>query len=339
MANVGLDIGSYAIKILVGKPSGKGLSVERAVEVPNPIGAILAADAEHRQTLVTALSTTFKEQKLPTSGVRVSLAESMVVSKVVTMPLLSEAELASAIQWQVEQHIPIPLEQMDYEYSVLRRSNPKDAVQDMDVLIIGGQKQYVSDLADLLLEAGLDVEAMETDTLALLRILALQLAPNENAALLHLGASSSSITLLLKGNINFAQAIPTGGVLFSRAIERGVGLDPARAEEYKRTYGLQAQQLEGRVRAALVPIIDSLATELQKALRFFSAQHPGETINRVYVSGGSIYLPELLPYLSQSLSVELVPVELNRLEGFTFKEPIAQDSRFLVAAGLVLKEV
>jgi type IV pilus assembly protein PilM len=338
MASLGLDIGSYAIKILVGKKSGPGLAVERALEVPNPIGSVLAGDAQQRQKLIDALANTFKEQKLPMSNIRVSLAESMVVTKVVTMPILSEAELASAIQWQVEQHIPIPLEQMDYEYSVLRRSQPKDPIQDMDVLLLGAQKQYVSDLADLLLDAGLDVTAMETDTLAQLRVLALLMPPNENAALLHLGASASSITLLLHGNINFSQAVPTGGVLFSRAIERGVGLDAARAEEYKRTYGLQAQQLEGRVRAALVPIIDSLTAEVQKALRFFSAQHPGENITRVYVSGGSIYLPELLPYLSQALSVELVPVEMGRLEGFTFKEPIAQDSRFVVAAGLLLKE-
>ncbi len=49
MSNVGLDIGSYAIKILVGKKSGQGLAIERAVEVSNPIGSVLASDAEKRQ--------------------------------------------------------------------------------------------------------------------------------------------------------------------------------------------------------------------------------------------------------------------------------------------------
>lgn len=338
MANVGLDIGSYAIKIIVGKKKGRGLDVERAVEVVNPIGSLIPSDAQQRQKLIETLKVLFKEQKIPTGNVRVSLAESMVVTKVVTMPVLSDAELASAIQWQVEQHIPIPLEQMDYEYTVLRRSEPKDKVQNMDVLIIGAQKQYISDLADLFLEAGLDVSQMETDTLAQLRILSLLLQPQENAAHLHLGASSSTFSLIWHGYLNFAQAIPSGGVLFSRAIERGVGLDAARSEEYKRTFGLQAQQLEGRVRAALLPILDALGAEIQKGLHYFSTQHPGEQISRVYVSGGSLYLPELLPYFSQSLSVELVPVELNRIEGFTFREQIAQDSRFIVAAGLAMRE-
>ncbi len=338
MPNVGVDLGSYAIKVLVGKKKGRGLAVERAAEAMNPIGSLLPTDADQRQKLVTALSSLFKEQHLPTSNLRLGLSESMVVTKVVTMPSLSDAELASAIQWQVEQHIPIPLEQMEYEYSVLRRSNPKDKVQDMQVLIIGVQKQYVTDLADIFLDAGLDVSFMETDTLATLRVLALMLQPEENTAYLHLGATSSSIVLLWHGNLNFAQAIPSGGTLFTRAIERGVGLDAARAEEYKRTFGLQAQQLEGRMRAALAPIIDALAMELQKALRFFTTQHPGEAVGRIYVSGGSLYLPELLPYLSQILSLEVVPVELSRLEEITFREALPQDSRFLVAAGLALKE-
>lgn len=338
MATVGLDIGSYAIKAIVGKRKNHSLDVEKAVELANPIGMVFTTDAQLRQQLLTALMAFFKDNKISTSNVRVSLPESVSATKVVTMPLLSDAELGSAIQWQVEQHIPIPLEQMQYEYTVLRRSNPKDAVQDMDVLMIGAQKQLVQDFADMLLDAGLDVTTMETDTLAQIRVLETLLKPEENVALLHIGAVSTTVVLIWHGTINFVQVIPSAGALFSRAIERGVGLDAARAEEYKRTYGLQPQQLEGRVRAALTPVVDALGLEIQKVLRFFSSQHQGETISRVYVTGGSLYLPELLPYLSQLLSVEMVPIELTTLEGYKFAEQVKQDSRFVVAAGLALRE-
>lgn len=338
MKVVGLDIGSYAIKAVVGKPKKDGGEIQQAVEVPNPIGAIYPDNPQKRQQLIDTLVKMFNDYKLPQSNIRVALSESLVSTKLVTMPLLSEAELASAIQWQVEQHIPIPLEEMEYEYAVLRRSVKDDPVQNMDVLMIGVKKQFVNDFADLLLEANLDVIDMETDTLAQLRVLQFLSQGEENIALFHIGASSAIIALIGKGRLQFVHSVPIAGILFSRAIERGVGLDAARAEEYKRTYGLLATQLEGRVRNALVPVVDSLVTEIQKALRFFSGQNPGENIQRIFVTGGSLYLPDLLPYLSQAVSVEMVPVELQRVEQIDWKEPAQQDSRFIIAAGLALKD-
>lgn len=337
MRVVGLDIGSYAIKALVAKQKGDALQVEQSVEVPNPIGAVFPDSPQKRQQLVEWIAKMFDDYKLPTVGIRVSLPESAVATKVVSMPLLSDAELASAIQWQVEQHIPIPIEEMQYEYSVLRRSDRKDPVQTMDVLMIGGKKQVIQSYADILLDSNLDVESMETDTLSQLRVVQHLVQPDESVALLHIGASSSVVCLVSQGSLQFVHAIPVAGILFSRAIERGVGLDPQRAEEYKRTYGLLANQLEGRVRASLTPIFDSLILEVQKAVRFFDGQNPGKKLTRVFVTGGSIYLPDLLPYLSQSIALEMVPVELAPFETWQWNEPIKQDGRFIVAAGLALK--
>lgn len=339
MPAVGLDIGSYAIKLLVGKPSGEGLKVQLAQEIPNPIGAVFPDSPEKRQKMVDTLRQLFTETKVATRDIRVGLPESAVSTKVVTMPSLSDAELASAIQWQVEQNIPIPLEEMQYEYSVLHRSAKEDPNQEMNVLMIGTKKVLVQSLADLFLDADLEVMDMETDTMALLRIFEKWVQPEESAALLHIGSSASVMVLVAKGTFQYVHTIPTGGVLFTRSIERGIGLDVDRAESYKRTYGLLANQLEGKVRQVLSPVVDSLMTEVQKSLRFFATQNPGEQMSKVYVSGGSLYLPDLLPYLSQGVSLEIIPIELAAMKDFEWQQPVKQDSRFVIAAGLAMKEV
>lgn len=337
MPALGLDLGSYAIKAIVGNPKKNGLDVLHAVEMANPIGAILPDTPQRRDVLVKALKEFFEQNKLNRNNVHVGLAESLVSTKVVRMPLLSDAELASAIQWQVEQHIPIPLDQMQYEYTVLQRSDSKATEPEMQVLIIGVKKQVVESLADIFFDAEINVVSMETDTLAQLRLVEGLVKPEENIALLHLGAASSTLAFVAGGTFQFVHVVPVAGALFTRAIERGVGLDAQRAEEYKRTYGLTANQLEGRVRAALSPIVDSLVAEIQKALRFFGGQQ-ATPVSRIFVTGGSLYLPDLLPYISQAVNVEFVPLEMNRLPGFTWKEPLAQDSRFAVACGLAMKK-
>lgn len=337
MKTVGLDIGSYAIKAVVGTPTKNGLEVQRLVEVPNPIGAFAPDSPQKREQLITALKEMFESYDLPKREIRVGISESQVSTKSVTMPLLSDAELSSAIQWQVEQHIPIPLEEMQYEYVVLNRSEKQSAVQNMQVLMVGTRQQVVKNMADILLEANLDITAMETDTLAQLRVAQLMIPANENVVVVNIGASFMTVTVMAQGVIQFVHAAPSAGLLLTRAIERGLGLDSVRAEEYKRAYGLLPDQLEGKMRTTLEPIMQSLVGELQKATRYFLSQNSGQSLQKMYITGGSLYLPDLLPYFSQALSMEQFPIELSNVPNITLQEAVPQDARFVVAAGLAMK--
>lgn len=338
MKIVGLDIGSYSIKAVVGKQHRSDFEVLDAVEVANPLGALLPDTPQKRDAFVQALKNLFEENKLPRQNIRVSLSESLVSTKIVQMPLLSDAELASAIQWQVEQHIPIPLDQMQYEYTVLRRSEPKESEPTMDVLMIGLKKQIVEALADIFLDAELGVESMETETLALLRLVETVFPQPENVAILHIGATSSLMAFVSKGQFQFVHVMPIAGSLFTKAIERGLGLDATRAEEYKRTYGLLPDQLEGKVKSALAPMLDTLTLELQKTLRFYATQYANAPLQRVFLSGGSLYLPNLLPALAPTLNIELVPLDLSSFQSIRFATPVPQTSRLSVAIGLALKK-
>lgn len=338
MQTIGLDIGSYSIKAVSGVQHRTDFEVKQAVEVANPLGSLLPDTPQKRDSFVQALRSLFDDNDLPKQKIRVGLGESLVSTKVVRMPLLSDAELASAIQWQVEQHIPIPLDQMQFEYTVLRRSEPKETEPTMDILIIGVKKQVVESLADIFLDAELDVESMETDTMALLRLIETLYPQQENMAVLHIGATSAVMAFVAKNQFQFVHVIPIAGALFTRSIERGLGLEAVRAEEYKRTYGLLPDQLEGKVKTALSPILDTLSTDLQKALRFYSTQYAQAPLQRIFLSGGSLYLPNLLPALSPTLNIELVPLELSATPAVRFATAAPQTSRFSVAVGLALKK-
>lgn len=337
MKTVGLDIGSYAIKVVAGQYKGDRFHIETALENPNPAGSLSPSDPKMREQLIAHLQAFWQKNSLPNKGIRVSLPESMVVTKIITMPRLSDAELASAIHWQIEQQIPIPYEELQYEYSVLRRTEG-ETDQMMEILVIGVQKQYVQNVADLLLESGLDVVDLETDTLAQLRCLESKIPVDQAIALLHIGANSSTVTIIDHGVLAFVYSFNVGGFLLTRAIEKAIQLDPARSEEYKRSYGLLADRAEGRVRQVLTPVVQSLVAEVQKSFHYFSSQHPNIPIDKLLVHGGSQYLPDLLPFLSQLLGVEVLPTRLFELPNLQWPQTIPQDSRFVTAVGLALKD-
>lgn len=334
---LGLDLGAYAFKAIVGSWKGKTFQIEQALEQPNPLGTVFPANPQQRTELVKALQGFFEQNKLPARDVRASLPESVVVTKIISMPQLSEAELASAIHWQVEQHIPIPLEELQYEYSILRKRNdPQNKT--MDILIIGAQKQVVQSLADMFVEAGIDVSNLETDTLAQLRVAEPLIVSPQPVAFLHIGAQNSTVSIVYENALTFVYSFGVAGFLLTRAIEQAIHLDPARAEEYKRSFGLLPGKAEGKVRQSLQPVVQSIVTEAQKAFHYFTSQYTGQNITRLYVSGGSLYLPDLLPFLSQSLTVEVLPLRLSEMNHLSWKSVPPQESRFVTALGLAIKK-
>lgn len=97
-----------------------------------------------------------------------------------------------------------------------------------------------------------------------------------------------------------------GGQLLTRALEQGIGLDTNQAEQYKRTYGLDPKQFQGKVRESLLLAVKLLLAEVRKAAQFFINQHSQETIQRVVISGGSALLPDLVQHVTSELGAEVL---------------------------------
>src|SRR5260221_4479712 len=114
---VSIDIGSYSIKALQGKP-GKTVQVSRAFETPNSLEVASASDEATAEKLTELIKNIFTDHRLATEDVHLSLPETLVSTKVISIPPLSDAELATAIQWQAEQYIPIPKDELSLEYQV-----------------------------------------------------------------------------------------------------------------------------------------------------------------------------------------------------------------------------
>lgn len=301
--SIALDIGTYTIKALAGK-AGRKPTIERAVEVFNTTGIAMPTDAASVDKLGSLLDQMLKDNDLPRTDVRLALPESVVSTKIISIPPLSDAELASAIGWQAEQHIPIPPEDLSLEYQVVYRPEKKDQGQ-MRVLLIGTRKALVEQFVEMFHQIGIEPNLIETQVLAIMR--SLQFTAEEPTTLVaHIGATSTYLFVVHQGELQFVITNMNGGQLLTRALETAVGLDAQQAEQYKRTYGLIANQFEGKVKDALLPGVKIVTTEISKAVQFFVNQNPQLSIKRVVLSGGTALLPEIVQYVTAQLGTEVL---------------------------------
>lgn len=334
MPVLALDVGSYSIKAIVGKP-GSTFQVDKSVEILNTVGYGIPPDDARAEQLKQLLSALTADYNLPHSDVRISLPESMVATKVIAIPSLSDAELASAIQWQAERHIPISPEDLSLEYQVLFR--PKKAEDGaMRVLLVGIRKSQLQKYLDTYVAAGLEPTLVETHALSVLRAVNLS-AADPGTLLVHLGATEMMVCVVSQGELKFVVSHSSGSNLLQKAVMETVGLPKDQAEQYVRAYGLDEQQFDGKVRAILLPLVSDWIGVMRKSMLFFSNENPGQVVQRVILSGGGSSLIGLLPLITQELACEVLLVAPFA----SAKGALPQTSHpsYTVCAGLLSREI
>jgi type IV pilus assembly protein PilM len=335
MSTLALDIGTYSIKAVAGT-AGPKPKIERIAEVFNTTSVAVPTDDVNQDKLINLIESVIIDNDLPRTDVRLSLPESVISTKVIEIPPLSDAELASAIGWQAEQHIPIPPEELALEYQVLYRP-PKKEKKPMRILLVGARKQVVDRYVDMFHVLGIEPSLVETHMISLIR--SLMFSPEDpNTMIVHMGASSMNMSIVKGGELIFVTSHMNGGQLLTKALEQTVGLDQNQAEKYKRTYGIDDSQFQGKVAEALKPGLQVLTAEMKKSIQFFVTQHPTESIQRVVLSGGTAAMPDLVQYVTQELGTEvLVAAPFTGVEG-SIPETINPPAMG-ICMGLLLREL
>ncbi|MCL4208789.1 type IV pilus assembly protein PilM [Patescibacteria group bacterium] len=335
MPALALDIGSYTIKAIAGKP-GKSVVVDKVVETFNTNGIIIPTDDPQTEKLVETIGNLISDHKLPTTDVRLSLPESIISTKIINMPRLSDAELSSAIGWQAEQYIPIPPEELTLEYKVLYRPEKADNNEQMRVLLIGTRKTLVDKFIMVFNYLGIEPTLLETQILSVVRSLHFETI-DPTTLIVHMGANTTTLAVVHQGELAFVFNHMSGSQTLTKTLQSAVGLDADQAEQYKRQYGLDPSQFQGKVQTALLPAVKVLTDAMQKAIRFFINQNPTANVQRVLLSGGGVQLPGFVPHLANILGTEVMLA--TPFAASTGNIPEANHAAMGVCMGLLTREM
>jgi len=300
--SVGLDIGSKTLKVveLAEEKSGWRLISSGIVANQSKLpGQII--DEKDFLTLAEVIRKLYKEVKIGAKEVNIALPESLVFTRSVRFPLLDNREIASAVKWETEQYIPIPIAEAIVQYQIIEK-NDSAAKPESLILLVATPKNLVEKYVKAVQMAGLNVVGVETQLLALVR----SLAPAEGTVLLmDFGARTTDIAIAKDGNLSFSRSIPTAGETFTRALVQGLGIEYQQAEEYKKTYGL-SDELEEKVKKTLNPVLAMVTEEIKKAVYYYQSEEKGTAPQSVIVSGGSSRMPEVIASLTNLLGLEVV---------------------------------
>ena len=316
---VGLDIGSDAVRAAV-VDTGKATPVlRRFVEMPLPPGAVQGGDVVDQGAVTEAVGALWKRHHLPRKRVVVGIANQRVIVRQVDVPHLEEEELREALPYQVQDAIPIPVEEAILDYVPLEEFGTPDGDLMLSILVVAAQREMVESLVGVARKAGLQVLAIDLQTFGLVRAAFgadLTLVGDGPQGLLDIGASMSQIAVVRGGITRFVRILPTGGAQFTEALMSGASLSREDAEERKRVVGVVPSGLpegddeQAALRRLLTRTADGLIEEIRGSVNYYLTQAGEHSLERLVVCGNGARLPHLANRVARALGTRVEPVRV-----------------------------
>jgi type IV pilus assembly protein PilM len=337
---VGVDIGASSIKVVQLREARKKLEVVRWGYADLPAQTIIDGHVMNAAAVTDAISRIFMDSKIQQRDVAIGVYGQSVIVRKITVPMMTPAELDEQIHWEAEQHIPFDIKLMSIDYEVLRR---RPEAGQMDLLLVAAKKDEISDFAGMVKAAKLRPVVVDINAFTIQNIFETQygLPPDGTIALLNVGAAVSSLNIVAKGVSAFTREITNAGNTITEEIRKALSCSFEQAEAYKRGGG-PAQIVPQEVMQVIQAACQGLAGEIQRSLDFYLATSGEQEIGRIYLSGGSAYLPQLIQAIERRARVPVQVfdpmVNLSVDSKFVDEGKIrAMSSQMVVALGLSLR--
>lgn len=316
--NVGLDIGTSAIRAAVVR-TGKGTpQLIRYGEVALPTGAVSNGEIVDDVAVTEAIRRLWKQAKLPKSRVVVGLANQRVIVRRIDLPAMPESELEESLSFQVQDYIPIPTEDAILDFVPLEEFATPEGEPMMSILAIAAQRDMANDFLSVLSATGIKVMAVDLQAFSLVRAVyggTLNLDRGADA-IVNIGAGLTQIAIVQGGAVRLLRIVPIGGNSFTSVLRDLVDGEAGDAEQVKRRVGVQPDgtadpnRTDGKVREALTRQADVLIEEVRGSIDYHISQSADARVERLLISGNAARLPHLASRMGRGLGLPIEPIRM-----------------------------
>jgi len=350
----GLDISDVSLKIANLERRGGDLNLASIGETQIKEGIIRNGEIKDKETLIKNIKRAIAEvrgKKIGTKYVVASLPEEKSFLQVIQMPKILKEDLKSAVIFEAENYIPLPIEEVYLDSQIVEPV--VDHLDHYDVLISALPKKTVDPYVECFKAAGLKPLAFEIESLSIARALVKDELTSFPVLLIDLGATRTSFIIFSGHSLRFTFSIPVSSEKFTESIARSMKIDPKEAEKLKIKYGLQTSATKegGDVFDALIPPLTDLIEQIKKCLDYYQSHSGhehlppnGQNVKKVFLCGGGTNLKGLPLLLSQQLEL---PVEIGNPWINIFDEkkkekpriPLEESLKYTTAIGLALRGI
>lgn len=367
---LGIDLGSSSIKIaelvnFKGRPrlATYGFTEKSPANISE---SGLISDVDEAASIISDIC---KKAKVSSNKAIAALPNFSVFSSIITLPLMSDKELASAVQWEAKKIMPMPLEDVILNWNKIEEISttteaPKDNLEasperqidvsqdanpfkkifskpqkNVKILLTGANKALIKKYVEIFKKANINLLSLETESFALIR--SLVGGDLSTVMMIDMGASTSSITIVNKGVPVITRSLELGGLSITRAISNSLNINLERAEQFKQDLSLDAETSENSLPQTVEKSFAPILNEIRYTMNLYNESHQ-DKVEKIILTGGTAMLGHLSGYLSSVFNVNCYVGDpwAKTIYPLDLKPVLSRiGSRFSVAVGLAMKEI
>jgi len=335
--SVGLDIGSGFVKVVQVDHSGDQPEVTRVAMRPLLPDAIVEGEIMDYGLVSDTVRELFEETGLEGKGVVTAVGGHDVIIKPIKMDRLSEKDAREVIKWEAEQHVPFDIKSVELDFQIL---DPHDDGLQMEVLLVAAKRELVDNKIGLLQDAGVDPGIIDVGAFALHNAFEHNYPDAQDGivALVNVGHETTNVNILEDGVPILTRDIPFGSRRLREDLQRERGLTAEQAEDV-----VQAREDLDDLERFVDSSADEVAVGIERAGAFLMTREDGDTLGKIFLSGGGARIPGMVAALGERMNVETyqvnpferVPVSPEAAPDFSIDEAAPM---LLLPLGLALRQ-
>lgn len=297
-----LDIGTNAVRVVQLSSAGTDVwNLTHFGYAPLDEKVAAASSPEALRKLGEVIMTAVGQSGIKTKNVVIGLPSSKTFTTVIEVPLMPENELRNTIKYQVDQYIPMAVNEAKVDWALLGTSLHDPKMQ--EVLIASTANTYAEERLEFIESLGLNVIGAEPDPLAMIRSLLPAGVPDARL-IIDVGEQSTDLAVTFGDTPRLVRTIPTGVKSLVKAAVQNLNVQEDQARQFILKFGLAPDRLEGQVYRAIESTLEGFATELTKSVTFFQTRYPNTPVGNVMLSGYGAIVPGFGDYISSKVGIQ-----------------------------------
>lgn len=347
----GLDLSDMSFKFAQLKKIKKKIDIVSFGSGDVKSGIIENGEIKDEDTLAQILGSALNNPakgNISTRYVVCSLPEQHSFIRVLQLPKMSYEETKEAIKWEIEQNIPLGINEVYFDWQIINNDKNRDH---QDISIAAVPKNIVDPYISVLKKADLVPVALEVESIAVARSVVKNLLTDAPVFLVDIGGTTTSFIIFSGSTIRFTSSVSVAGDAMVEAISKSVGVDKNQANKLFYEVGLdKSLDPDGKVGQALINVLSELALQIENYISFYQSHSEHDHslketgIKKIILSGGAANTTGIAAYLSLALKI---PVELANPWVNILEEPLKEipdlsyrkSLSYTTALGLALRDI
>jgi type IV pilus assembly protein PilM len=331
---IGLDISQTGVKVMAVDPK-KWLVVGYGSVDLDPTKVQKSLEDSEDNYLAENIRSLMSEKlvgHLPSDQVIVGVPTSKTFSRMFSVPSKTEASLADAVEIEVDQYIPIPMNSLYVDYEVIERTK-----EEITVIMSAVPRVLIDSCVAAAKSADLTPVMVEPGINAVARVLETTEEGHLPTLIVDIGPAGTDIAVLDGGAIRISGGLGIGGNTFTLDIAKRLGVPLENAHQLKVLNGLSAGPRQAKLTAALRPSLQRIVSETQKVIRYYNERlGDSRKLEQVLIVGGGSNVPGIGDYFTNELVMPArVASPWQKLDFGKLPQPSKQfRPRYITVAGL-----